>query len=208
MSLFRSLYTQSLGEQEAQHANPAWPGIYFGALPKTESLKSNLSIRIENQLGKTLTIEQLKTMPITSEARAIYSQAGWMFYGQWQSIPFNTLISLFSNPQLYNWIRFETLTGQVGILDRQALHNAKIIFEAENKPLDPLHGGPFMLHTFENYIEYSIPHIHSIILLQGDHPYQHPSQARGFEPDKAIIQPGEYYAFHQNQIIHLDRPGG
>ncbi len=204
MSLFRSLYTKYEQETEiyAQSIRP-WPAIYRDRLPVFDINTYALQIRIENQHAKSMSLKQLATLPMFNESRRITSKAGWTYYGHWKGITFHTLFSLFTTPHLYPWVRLETLNGNNYVLERQALLNYRILIEGEGQPFSTLNGGPLWAHCFDYYLEYSIPHIKNIILMQGEHEYFHPNLDIGFTLEEARVHPGRYYDIHHEKITNL-----
>lgn len=204
MSAFRSLYERYATEasQEKPWARP-WPATYRDPLPYVKTEDFTLQIRIENQLAKTMNRRQLATLPHFTENRRITSKAGWTYYGQWKGITFQTFFSLFSTPNLYPWVRLELLDGQQVVIERTALLNYRALLECDGEDLSVLYGGPVWIHCFDYYVEYSIPHVKSIILMQGDHHYSHPHEKLGYTLDKARVEPGDYYAIHHEKIVHL-----
>jgi hypothetical protein len=206
MSRFHSLYTKYENEVALQsYSQRPFPALYREPVPSFNIENYTLQVRIENQLAKTVGLKQLSTLPAFKETRNIYSKAGWTYQGVWKGLSFQTLFSLFSTPQLYPWVRLETVTGDVCVLERKELLNYRIVTECDNQPLNIAYGGPLWVHCFDYYLEYAIPHVKSIILLQGEHQYQHPMEPLGFTLDQAPVASGEYYAIHQEQIIHVDR---
>lgn len=203
MTLFRSLYTRYEEEEHQAVTLRPWPATYRFGLPHVDLSQYTLQVRIENQLAKSINAKQLAALPSFTESRRMTSKAGWTYYGQWKGITFQTLFSLFSTPHLYPWVRIETLTDQYAVIERQKLMNYRLLMESEGEPLSTLYGGPLLLHCFDYYMEYSIPHIKSIILMQGEHEYHHPSAAIGFTPENARVEPGRYYDIHHERITTL-----
>ncbi len=204
MSLFRSLNTrfEQSTELQPERLRP-WPAIYRQPLPHLNINEYSLQLRIENQLPKVMNQKQLTSLPMFNESRRITSKAGWTYYGQWRGLTFQTLFSLFSTPHLYPWVRIEGLNGEHYIIDYPSLMNYRIIMEGEGEPLSLLYGGPIWIHNFDFYVEYGIPYVKSIILMQGEHAYNHPSEALGFKREEARVLPGQYYGMHHERMITL-----
>jgi hypothetical protein len=202
---FHSLYTRF--DQEATPEAPQtlrlWPAIYREPLPAFNLADYRLQIRIENQIPKLMSMAQLATLPSFTENRRLTSKAGWTYYGQWKGVTFQTLFSLFSTPNLYPWVRLETLTGQHAILERMAILNCRLLTAGDGEPFSTLYGGPLWVHCFDHYIEYAIPHLKSIVLLQGTHQVVHPAEALGFSLAEARVMPGTYYDIHRERIATL-----
>jgi len=202
MTRFRSLYTRLEHETQTQGETlPPWPAIYRDGLPPLPS--EALQIKIENQLPKVLTSAQLGALPMFNENRRITSRAGWTYYGHWKGVLFQTLFTMFANPAMYPWVRIESANGQHAILDRSSLANWRLITHANNEPLNTLYGGPVWMHNFDYTVEYAIPHVSKIVLMQGDYEAKHPAQAWGFNLDDARVAPGRYYDLHLERITAL-----
>lgn len=207
MTLFRSLYTRYEKESDLQSEQiPPWPAVYRRAIPDINLNNFSFQVRIENQLPKVMTVKQLLLLPTFNEAKNIYSKAGWMYQGRWSGLTFQTLFNLFSTPNLYPWVRLESLDNQIAVIERQALMNYRLVADCDGQPLSPLYGGPLWVQHFEQYVEYGFSHLKSVTLLQGEHEYQHPHQALGFPREDAEVSAGEYYAIHKEQIIAVERP--
>jgi hypothetical protein len=204
MSLFRSLYTRYEQEEEI-HAGSIrpWPATYREPLPAFDLSQYSLLVRIENQIPKSINWKQLHALPSFTENRRLTSKAGWTYYGQWKGVSFQTLFSLFSTPNLYPWVRLESLNGEHALIERTALLNYRVLFECDGEALTTIYGGPLMVHNFDHYLEYSIPHLKSIILLQGEHQPYHPHTAIGFLPEKARVEHGRYYDIHHERMTTL-----
>lgn len=205
MSLFRSLQTRYEQELELQaYSNRPWPATYREPMPEINLNSYTLQIRIENQLPKTIGLKQLASLPTFTEIRSIYSKAGWTYQGSWKGVTFQTLLSLFSTPHLYPWVRLESVTDKVYVIERRALLSYRIAMECDGQPLSVAYGGPLWAHCFDHYIEYSIPYLKSITLLQGEHSPCHPAETIGFRLDQAQVESGDYYAIHQEQIVRFE----
>ncbi len=203
MTLFRSLQTRYEQKEAFTKSTFPWPAIYRDPLPHIEPSQYALQIRIENQLPKSMPLKQLATLPSFNESRRITSKSGWTYYGHWKGLTFQTLFNLFSTPHLYPWVRIESLNGQHYLIDRKNLMNYRVITESDGNPLSVLYGGPLWVHCFDYYVEYGIPNVKSIVLLQGEHEYYHPNEALGFRLDQARVMPGSYYAIHHEKIATL-----
>ncbi len=202
MSHFRSLQVQAEDPVAQPQVHP-WPAFYRDFLPTSSREEAGLEIRIENQLPKVMDYKQLASLPSFRESRRIVSKAGWMYYGQWKGITFQTLFTMFSNPHLYPWVCLESLNGSRTMIERGALMNYRLLLECDGQALSPLYGGPIWLHCFDYYVEYAFPHVCRIVLMQGEHEYTHPSQAIGFTLEQARVVPGTYYAIHHQRITTL-----
>ncbi len=198
MTAFHSLYQQ---EQDDTEALRPWPAVFREAVPPFDRRTFALQIRIENQLPKLVSESQLQALPSFTENRRITSRAGWTFYGQFKGTSFHTLLSLFSTPHLYPWARLESMNGQHSVMERKDLLNYRIVTEYNGQPLSTLYGGPLWVISFEEYIEYSIPHLKSIVLMQGEHTPYYPNDALGFKHEDAKLKPGRYYDIHHERMV-------
>jgi DMSO/TMAO reductase YedYZ molybdopterin-dependent catalytic subunit len=204
MSLFRSLQTEY--EQDAEHPSKtlrSWPATYRDTVPAVNFSDFTFQIRIEGQLAKFINLKQLAALPSFTENRRITSKAGWTYYGQWKGIAFQTFMSLFSTPHLYPWVRLETLDDTQYMIERKNLMNYRVLLECDGEPLTPLYGGPLWMHCFDYYLEYSIPHLKSVVLTDGSYESTPPQAKNGFTMDKARIEPGRYYDIHHERITTL-----
>lgn len=209
MSRFHSLYTRYEQETAMQSASGLqWPAVYRLPVHGVPSEESPLVLRSENQMPKSMSLRQLTMLPFVTETLTVYSKAGWAYAGQWKGISFQTLLNLFSTPNLYPWVRIESFNGESYVMERNRLMNYRLVLECDGKPLTPLYGGPYWMHHFKNYIEYGIPHIKSIILLQGEHEISQPMARFGFSLDEALVAPGNYQALHLGREISVTQPGG
>lgn len=201
MTLFHSL-NQRYESQEAEAAlsQLAWPGVFRDSLPDVTHEDFQFSVGIENQHAKLMQWKQIMTLPAFNESRRITSKAGWTYYGHWKGLTFQTLFSLFSTPALYPWVRLESLTGEVMVVERMNLSNWRIITESEGKLLSPLYGGPLLLHNFDYYMEYSMSNLAKVVLMQGNYEPLYPFAKRGLKLDDARVKPGQYYAVHQEKL--------
>ncbi len=204
MSLFRSLYLREEKEKELQSfSERPWPSIFRDSLPTQPMSHYSLLVKIESQLPKSIDMKQLFTMPSFNENRRITSKAGWTYYGHWKGITFQTLFSLFANAQIYPWVRMESMTGLSYVINRQDLMNYRIVTECDGKPLSSLYGGPLWIHNFDYYIEYSIPHVKTITLMQHEAGPSHPMEKLGFDLSHARVEHGKYYDIHHEKIATL-----
>ena len=204
MSRFRSLQSP-LKSNEAQEVL-AWPALYRdGFVTPRLSNDFVFQIGIEKQLSKTMDMKQLQALPSFLEIRNITSKSGWTYQGKWRGVFTQTLLSLFSTPNLYPWIKLESFTGQHCILDRKSFFNSRLIWECDQQPLPVSYGGPLALHCFDHYIEYAFWQVKRIVLMTGEHEDYHPMQALGFLPEEALIASGEYYALHQQQMMYVEQ---
>jgi DMSO/TMAO reductase YedYZ molybdopterin-dependent catalytic subunit len=202
MSLFRSLH---LEETSGAEKSRPWPQQFREPLPQGDLSKFTLKLQVSGQTVKTLDMKQMAILPSFMENRRIASQSGWMYYGSWKGFSMQTLLNQIPNAEQAQWIEIKTLTGKKFVTDKASLIQYRLLKEADNEALTPDYGGPLMLHHFDHYIEYAVCHVASINLLEAadSHQLEHPASRYGFALENARIQPGDYYAIHQQRITHL-----
>lgn len=210
---FHGLYQRY--ETESAAASPTagateWPPIYRGRLPHVDPVTFELEVSVENQSARSLSMAQIKALPTFSEVRLIASKFGWAYRGHWHGLTFQTLFSLFSTPHLYRWVKLESTTGEQMVIEREHLSAWRIVYACNDKPLSPLYGGPLWIHCFDHYVEYSFPHLHSMMFLQSnDHKATFPGDPLGYKLDDPMgrIQAGEYFSVHEHRVVSLGHLG-
>ena len=207
--MFSSVYHR-YNNQDATSAEKrqAWPGLYRDEVPSCLLEDYQLQVGVEKQTPRLLNLTQLKALPSFNEQRQLVSKTGWAYRGNWKGLTFQTLFSLFSTPHLYEWIRLESLTGDVMVVPRQELVNWRLLYECDGHPLTPLYGGPLWVHHFDFYCEFGFPHLKSMTLLQsGQYEWVHPKANLGYHLEHAKIDAGQYFLIHEERVLPLGHLG-
>ncbi|MCA9841193.1 MAG: hypothetical protein KC475_03650 [Cyanobacteria bacterium HKST-UBA03] len=220
--MFHGLYQKKQQYQDAEVCDTfGWPPMYRFRLPDEHvSAPQNFDFEIglESQPSRSLTMAQIKAMPTSTEMRLIASRFGWAYRANWSCITFQTLFSLFSNPNMYEWVQMTSLNHQRMIIRRDQLSQWRLIYACNNQPLTPLYGGPLWMHNFDHYVEYGFNHIQSLKLLQTTpdipsnasckHSWFH-AETLGYKlsDDDCRIAAGTYYAIHEEKLVELGHLG-
>ena len=98
---------------------------------------------------QTLTIDQLKTQPTSSQITQLICEEGWSYIAQWAGVPLSHLLQLAGTKPAARYVVYSAMDEWVDAIDmNDALHPQTIVTHTmNNAPLPIGHGGPLRLRV-------------------------------------------------------------
>jgi DMSO/TMAO reductase YedYZ molybdopterin-dependent catalytic subunit len=210
--MFRSLYTRYKNELEQTHTTPDTyldlPATYREGLSMVDPEAWQMEIGGQVQHPQTIRMRDLQALPQITQNRRLVSAEGWTFRAEWGGIPLFQLVEQIRPDPQATLLRQTSMNGQVEFLPlAAALQNrALLCYNANGKPLSPLHGGPLRLLIFDRYSYKGMAQLARLDFVSAKEETPGFWETRGYPAD-GQIEPGKYYAFDLKKMRPVPQDG-
>jgi DMSO/TMAO reductase YedYZ molybdopterin-dependent catalytic subunit len=150
-----------------------FPVLHFGKVPEFD--RKNWDIRVEGLVENpiTMTYDELLALEKTVDISDFHCVTGWSrFENRWEGVRFSDIVKRVRPKSNARFATFEADGGYTTSMPLHELMEEDVIlaYNFEEKPLEPIHGGPLRLVVPKKYAYKSAKWVRRVVFTEEQEP--------------------------------------